>query len=183
LPALQINSNFAKNNLIKNLNIMKGLILGSVFTVGSIIFLSSCGGGTSETNTANENKPKEEVKAVDVSGLTAQLQMGEKIYKEKCFVCHQLDAKGIPGQFPPLAGSDYLLADPKRGIAQTLNGSNMEIIVNGTSYKTPMTPQVQTKEQAVAVINYVLKTFNGYTDDKLLKIKDAEGIVINPIKL
>jgi nitrite reductase (NO-forming) len=163
---------------------MKRFTFLSVITVSSAILLSSCGGGgTKESSSANENTPKEEVKTGDNAALTAQLQLGEKIYKEKCIVCHQIDAKGVPGAFPPLAGSDYLLADPKRGIAQTLNGSNLEMVVNGVTYKAPMTPQVQTKEQAVAVINYVLKTFNGYTDDKLLKMEDAEDIEINPIKL
>lgn len=163
---------------------MKRFKILSVITICSAILLSSCGGGgTKESSTANENTKKEEVKTGYAAALTAQLQLGEKIYKEKCIVCHQIDAKGVAGAFPPLADSDYLLADPKRGIAQTLNGSNLEMVVNGVTYKAPMTPQVQTKEQAVAVINYVLKTFNGYTDDKLLTMQDAEGIEINPIKL
>jgi len=57
------------------------------------------------------------------------------------------------------------------------------MLVYGTTYKTPMIPQVQTKEEAVAVVNYVLKTFNGFTDDKLLTMEDAKDIAINPIKI
>lgn len=151
---------------------------------GSVVFSASCGGGGPRENSqTSESTPKEEIKPAGNAGLAAQLQLGENIYKTKCIVCHQADAKGVQGAFPPLAGSDYLLADPKRGIAQTLNGSNLEMVVNGVTYKAPMTPQVQTKEEAVAVINYVLKTFNGYTDDKLLTMEDARDIAINPIKL
>jgi len=159
-------------------------ILGFI-TIAAVIFLASCGGGG--TKEASENKkeaaPKEEVKPAETSGLTAQLELGEKIYKEKCIVCHQADAKGLPGAFPPLANADYLQADLKRAVAQTLNGSNEEMIVNGEKFHAPMTPQVKTIEDAVAVINYVLKEFNGYTDDQLVKIEDVQDIEINPMQI
>jgi len=110
--------------------------------------------------------------------LTAQMTAGEKIYKEKCVACHQADGNGLKGAFPPLKGSDYLKADPKRGIHQVLNGSNEEMTVNGEVYKIPMPVQVSTKEDALAVINYVLKEFNGFSDDKLLKMADIKDIMI-----
>ena len=113
----------------------------------------------------------------DVS-LKAQMVSGEKIYKEKCVACHQADGNGLKGAFPPLKDSDYLKADPKRGIHQVLNGSNEEMTVNGEVYKIPMPVQVTTKEDALAVINYVLKEFNGFSDDKLLKMADIKDIVI-----
>jgi len=156
--------------------------------LGFGLFLASCGGGSPEqsTQTAPEEEAveqqQEEVQQPEQSPLEAQLARGKKIYKEKCIVCHQADANGVKGAFPPLAKSDYLLADPTRGIAQTLNGSNEEMVVNGVTYNAPMTPQVTTKEDAVAVINYVLKTFNGYTDEQMLTMEDAAHIEINPIQ-
>lgn len=163
---------------------MKRYTILSIITAGAAVLFTACGGGGNTESSQvpkEETQVKEEVKA-EGSGLTAQLALGEKIYKEKCIVCHMADAKGVAGAFPPLAGSDYLLADPKRGIHQTLNGSHEVMVVNGVSYNAPMVPQVQTKEEAVAVINYVLKTFNGYTDDKLLTMEDAANIEINPMK-
>ncbi|MDZ7741546.1 MAG: cytochrome c [Bacteroidota bacterium] len=88
-----------------------------------------------------------------------RFQKGKKIYDEKCLVCHQSNGEGITGAFPPLANSDYLLADKKRAVEQVLNGSNEEMIVNGVTYKTPMPPQVDNHEDAVAVINYVLNAW------------------------
>jgi nitrite reductase (NO-forming) len=158
----------------------KYTILAMITASAAVLFTSCGGGGSTETSQATKEEVKQDVKP-DASGLAAQLAQGEKIYKEKCIVCHQADAKGVAGAFPPLAGSDYLLADPKRGIAQTLNGSHEVMVINGLSYNAPMVPQVQTKEDAVAVINYVLKTFNGYTDDKLLTMEDAAGIEIKPV--
>lgn len=105
---------------------------------------------------------------------------GEQIYKTKCIVCHQADGKGLPGAFPPLAGSDYLLADKVRAVAQVLNGSNMEITVNKLKYTTPMPPQVDNKEDAVAVINYVLNNFGN--KGGTVTLEEVKTVVINPKK-
>jgi mono/diheme cytochrome c family protein len=105
---------------------------------------------------------------------------GEQIYKTKCIVCHQADGKGLPGAFPPLAGSDYLLADKVRAVAQALNGSNMEITVNKVKYTTPMPPQVDNKEDAVAVINYVLNNFGN--KGGTVTLEEVKNVVINPRK-
>lgn len=157
----------------------------ALFTVIAVIFFAACGGGvsTEKAQAPKEEPKKDEVKPAETSGLEAQLELGKQIYTQKCIVCHQADAKGVQDAFPPLANADYLLADLKRGVAQTLNGSHEEMVINGVTYNAPMTPQVQTLEEAVAVINYVLKEFNGYTDDKLVKMEDVADIEINPIQL
>lgn len=105
---------------------------------------------------------------------------GEQIYKSKCIVCHQADGKGLPGAFPPLANSDYLLADKVRAVAQVLNGSNKEIIVNKMKFTTPMPPQVDTKEDAVEVINYVLNNFGN--KGGTVSLEEVKDIVIAPRK-
>ncbi len=102
---------------------------------------------------------------------------GAKIFKEKCVACHQLTGMGVPGAFPPLKGSDYLKADKKRAVAQVLNGSNHEIIVNGSKYSIPMPHQVDNHKDAVAVINYVLNAWgNDYGTVKLEEVKDVKII-------
>ena len=163
---------------------MKKNTILAVITVFALSFLVSCGGGGGETKEAatQENVQEEVAPPAEKSSLEAQLELGKSIYDTKCIVCHQADAKGIKGAFPPLANADYLLEDPVRGVAQTLNGSNEEMIINGEKYHAPMTPQVETKEQAVAVINYVLKHFNGYTDDQLLTMDDVVDVEINPMQ-
>ena len=89
----------------------------------------------------------------------AKFPKGAKIYKTKCVACHQLTGLGIPNAFPPLKGSDYLFADKKRAVKQVLNGSHEEMVVNGVTYNMPMPPQVDTHEDAVNVINYVLNAW------------------------
>ena len=112
--------------------------------------------------------------------IQAMMPRGEEIYKSKCVVCHQATGLGIENVFPPLAKADYLLADKVRAVAQTLNGSKIEMIVNGKKYNQEMLPQVDTKEDAVAVINYVLNNFGN--KDGYVTLAEVQGIEIGPRK-
>ncbi len=80
------------------------------------------------------------------------------------------------GPSPPIANSDYLLADRVRAVVQALNGSNEEMVVNGITYTAPMTPQVDNKEDAVAVINYVLNSFGN--DGGWVTMEDVKDVKI-----
>ncbi|MBU3927856.1 MAG: cytochrome c [Bacteroidetes bacterium] len=101
---------------------------------------------------------------------------GAAIYKAKCVACHQLNGMGIPSAFPPLKGSDYLMADKKRAVLQVLNGSHKEITVNGAVYNLPMPFQVETHQDAVDVINYVLNAWGN--KGGTIKIEDVKDIKI-----
>lgn len=158
------------------------LLILSLSTLFVIVFISSCGGGAGTEKTTDTDTIQPSQTAADKGSQDSLTMMtrGEKIYKEKCVACHQLDAKGLKGAFPPLAQSDYLLTDPRRGIEQVLNGSHIEMIVNGEKYNQPMTPQVDTKEDALAVINYVLKNFGN--NAPMVKPEDIVDITIKPRK-
>ncbi len=106
----------------------------------------------------------------------AKYPNGAKIYKEKCIVCHQVTGEGIPSAFPPLKNSDYLLSDKKRAVEQVLNGSHEEMVVNGATYNMPMPFQVDTHQDAVDVINYVLNAWGNKGGE--VKLDEVKGIVI-----
>lgn len=106
----------------------------------------------------------------------AKYPNGAKIYQTKCLPCHQITGEGLPGAFPPLKNSDYLLADKKRAVQQVLNGSNEPMTVNGSVYTVPMPPQVDTHQDAVDVINYVLNAFGN--DGGTIKLEDVKDIKI-----
>ena len=106
----------------------------------------------------------------------AKFPNGAKIYKEKCFVCHQLNGEGIAGAFPPLKNADYLLADKKRAVRQVLNGSNEAMTVNGVVYTVPMPPQVDSHQDAVDVINYVLNAWGN--DGGTITLEEVKDIKI-----
>ena len=44
------------------------------------------------------------------SGAAAALAQGKKVYEAVCGICHGVDGLGKPGQAPPLAGSEWVLA-------------------------------------------------------------------------
>ena len=58
------------------------------------------------------------------------------LFRGTCSACHQDKGQGINGVFPPLAGSDYLLADHERAVGVVLNGLSGKVTVNAR----PMTP-------------------------------------------
>lgn len=123
-----------------------------IVTIGFI----ACGG-----NTTNSTQNPTTVQVKDNSPYLA----GKTIYQKTCITCHQADGKGMQGTYPPLAGSDYLLADKFRAIHQVLKGSMNRITVNGNDYQGVMTPQPLNDSDVAAVLNYVYHSFgnNGFT--------------------
>lgn len=94
-----------------------------------------------------------------IATLTKEMQIekGKQVYMGLCFACHQADGKGLPGAFPPLAGSDYLLADRDRAIRVVLKGLTGAVTVSGKKYESAMPPQeaVLTDAQIADVLTYV----------------------------
>ncbi|HDO26891.1 MAG TPA: c-type cytochrome [Bacteroidetes bacterium] len=138
---------------MKNMNKLSLLlIMAGAFVITTSSFTKAKTIKTVKTNASAFVIPQDDQ-------ASAKYPNGARIYQEKCFACHQVTGLGIPGAFPPLKGSDYLLADKKRAVQQVLNGSNHEITVNGAKYAIPMPPQVDNYQDAVDVINYVLNAW------------------------
>jgi len=88
-----------------------------------------------------------------------RILFGERVYQNNCLACHQSQGQGLPGAFPPLAGSDFLLGDPKRAIEVLLKGLTGEITVNGVTFNGVM-PAVRLGDEQVAnVLSYVLNSW------------------------
>jgi mono/diheme cytochrome c family protein len=107
--------------------------------------------------------------------LAASLQRGQGLYMQTCMACHQMNGKGVPGAFPPLAGMDYVTGDARRLIAIVLKGINPPMTINGMTYAVPMiAPVVQFpaqlgKDEAIAdVLNYVRHSFENKPNPDVL---------------
>jgi mono/diheme cytochrome c family protein len=87
--------------------------------------------------------------------LKASVARGKEVYAAQCTSCHQEGGEGIEDVFPPLAKSDYLMADKKRSIHQILQGVTGEMSVNGQKYNTDMPAVDLTDEEVSDVLNYV----------------------------
>jgi len=148
--------------------------------VASLVVLYSCGGTdeaatetTDDGTNVEETTPAEDQGAVNEDAQTEEntetaeldLTKGKEVYA-KCVACHQENGEGVEGSFPPLANSDYLLADKTRAIKDIINGLEGDITVNGTTYGTiAMTANDLTEEETVDVMNYILNSWgnNGGT--------------------
>ena len=99
------------------------------------------------------------IKSAKAKNKAERILFGKRTYDQNCLACHQPNGKGIPGAFPPLAGSDYLLAKPTRAIDVLLKGLSGKIAVSGKEYNGVM-PAVQLTDESVAnVLTYVLNAW------------------------
>jgi len=86
--------------------------------------------------------------------------VGKRLYSQNCVVCHQANGLGVAGQFPPLAGSEWVDFDAKHGenhlVMIMLNGHQGPMSVKGGSYNNAMPQWKQlTDEQIAAVLTYI----------------------------
>ena len=94
------------------------------------------------------------------AGLDARIAAGKQVYETVCMACHQADGKGLPGAFPPLAGSDYLAGDPARAVGVVVNGLQGEVVVNGVKFNSVMPAMVQLSDQQIAdALTYAMNTW------------------------
>lgn len=155
---------------------MKKLVF--IAMAASIALVYACTSGGEKKAPEQTTTAQEQAAPATVDPEAAMMARGEELYKTKCFACHQADGKGLPNAFPTLIGSDFLLNHTVEAANQALNGS-LAVPAHGTvKYPAPMPPQVNTKEDAVAVINYVLKTYNN--SDKRITVEDLANVTINP---
>ncbi len=85
------------------------------------------------------------------------LVQGEKIFKKNCTQCHQTTGLGVPGSYPPLAGSSWLLGIDAIPVRVLLKGLEGPIEVEKAQFNGAM-PTFGTKfsdKQIAAVLSYV----------------------------
>jgi mono/diheme cytochrome c family protein len=113
---------------------MRGFIIVTMFFVGTVSLMSF---------------------HIQKFDLKASIERGKEVYDINCTSCHMEKGEGLEGAFPPLAKSDYLMADKARSIKQILNGASGEMVVNGKTYNGEMPAMDLTDEQVSDVLNYV----------------------------
>ena len=96
--------------------------------------------------------------------LNASLARGKTVYNSQCVICHQEKGDGVKDVYPPLAKSDYLMADKARSIEIVVNGASGEITVNGAKYDGEMLSVDLRDEQVSDVLNYVRNSWGNKGD-------------------
>jgi mono/diheme cytochrome c family protein len=119
---------------------------------------------------------------VPFARVDAQSAEGKKLYESagSCVACHQPTGLGLPGAFPPLAGSDWVSDGPDRLIAITLKGLQGPVLVNGKQYQSMMPPQVLFNDgQLAKILTYVRTAWgnkgSAITESQVKKIRAKLG--------
>ena len=86
---------------------------------------------------------------------------GGQIYSAQCVACHQATGAGLPGVFPPLAGSEWVTGPDKVAAAILLHGITGKLTVKGASYNGQM-PAFKDKlsdAEIAAVLSHIRANF------------------------
>jgi mono/diheme cytochrome c family protein len=103
---------------------------------------------------------------------------GEQVYQTVCAACHQPTGQGLPGSFPPLAGSEWITADPETPIRVVLMGLSGPISVKGAQFTSLMPPPPGLDDDKIAaVLTFVRSHFGNnagaVTKDQVAAVKQS----------
>lgn len=104
---------------------------------------------------------------------------GKTVYNQHCLPCHQAEANGVPGMFPPLTDTRMVQGDKEELIGVVLFGLEGEIEVKGEIYNTIMAPLPYLSDREVAdVLTYVRQSFGNdaseITPDEVARVRAAD---------
>lgn len=89
----------------------------------------------------------------------SQAADGKTVYAT-CQACHQADGNGLPGAFPPLAGSEWVNGPVENLIRIQLRGLTGPITVKGQQFNSVMPPNAtMSDDEIAAVLTYVRSNF------------------------
>jgi mono/diheme cytochrome c family protein len=143
-------------------------ILAGLAACTALVALAACGGADSrdtDRTSVAANQPSSVMffdstqavipGAAVAAGGAAAAPNGAELFT-RCAACHQATGLGVPGAYPPLAGSEWLLNNPEVPIRIVLHGLQGPITVKNTNFNNAMTPfgdQLSDAEIA-AIITY-----------------------------
>ena len=105
--------------------------------------------------TGKKDNPVVEPTALEPS-FADRFKDGHALFESNCSSCHQATGLGLPGSFPPLAKSDFLMGRQDMGIGILLHGINNEpITVNGKHFQGVMPQLSLADDQIASILTYV----------------------------
>jgi mono/diheme cytochrome c family protein len=110
------------------------------------------------------------------ANLAESMEEGKLIYDDFCISCHMADGEGAGAIFPPLAQSDYLKNKQIESIKAVKYGMSGEILVNGKTYNSVMSPMGLSDQEVADVMNYINNSWGNnygefYSKSDISKIK------------
>lgn len=133
-------------------------------------------------NSDKKTKPSsinsEEIKISDApeqEKVSESYARGKEVFTDFCVTCHLPSGKGIPGNFPPLAGSDWLTNKKMESIKAIKFGLTGPIEVNGKPYNNAMTAQGLSDQEVADVMNYISNSW-GNKSKKEVTLEEVKAI-------
>jgi nitrite reductase (NO-forming) len=106
----------------------------------------------------------EQRKAPAPTNFEERMKAGAIVFKTNCAACHQENGQGIPNAFPPLANSDFLMADKKRSIKIVKHGLEGSVTVNGKTFNSVMPALGLSDDDVASVLTFVRNSFGNKGD-------------------
>jgi mono/diheme cytochrome c family protein len=111
------------------------VVFGIFYIVGVDLSLPSELG---DQRTANDLMPK--AVAAKSGGAESATADGAAVFAARCAACHQASGAGLPGVFPPLAGSEWVAGKGDLVAKIMLHGVQGAITVKGATFNGAMPP-------------------------------------------
>jgi mono/diheme cytochrome c family protein len=131
-----------------------GLIGFGIFWTGAYLF-SFSGGFSADVF---DFQPKFGAAGGGAKGPPDPKVVGKALFSANCITCHQATGLGVPGQYPPLAGSEVELGDATNHlIAIVLKGLQGPVVVEGKPFNNAMQAweNQYTDSQLASILTYV----------------------------
>jgi mono/diheme cytochrome c family protein len=141
-----------------------GAILMSV--IGAMFLGSNAGFGTGGLVNYNRFGTKYEPDKPFYQGAEGEkvqdpMAEGEKVYKNVCMNCHQQNGLGVPGQYPPIDGSEWVLGSDERLAAIVAYGLSGPVTVRGQTYGAAVMPPHKPPTLEIKKLAHVLTYIRG----------------------
>jgi mono/diheme cytochrome c family protein len=144
-----------------------------IFLIAIIAFVFSIGGfyggryfSSTDPMVYDENPGSSIVAAAKAGGPTTEValdpiadlvKLGKRQYSNNCASCHQPTGLGLAGQYPPLAGSEWVVEAERPLIAILVHGLQGSVDVKGQTYNgaMPAWGKSMSDRQIAAVLTYI----------------------------
>jgi nitrite reductase (NO-forming)/hydroxylamine reductase len=124
------------------------------------VVVQACAPGDDNSATAQTADTAVHQAEVAQGSVGDMIAHGEEVFNANCAACHQPTGMGLPGAFPPLAESDFLLGDRKAVLTAALFGLTGPITVNGQDYNGVMPSMgYLPDEDLAAALSYVFNSW------------------------
>ena len=126
-----------------------------LISIALLASIAACAGGAKDQPAASSAAAAPAAAPAAGAAAAAPAAAPGEAQFATCAVCHQATGLGMPGAFPPLAGSEYVNGTPDKHIAIVLHGLSGPVTVKGTQFNSMMAPLgTMSDDDIAAAINY-----------------------------